>query len=101
MSILIGGMKLPEIEENKCIKAEIRNIDGQLRLGIMTGGYSCSQEWTYYPLDAIQAHGNLIDVDALLKQPCDIAERYGGGFQDEGYLRDTIEHAPVVIPASE
>jgi len=66
--LLIRGMEMPEIENNHGIKAEIRMLDGKLELGIMTGGYYCSQEWTYYPLVEIPDHGRLIDGDRTEKE---------------------------------
>ena len=62
MNILVKDVKIPEIEENKSIKAEIRNLDGKLELGIMTGGYYCSQQWLYYPLAEApeQKHGKWV-----------------------------------------
>lgn len=78
MSILIKGMEMPDIENNKSIKAEIRNLDGKLELGIMTGGYYCSQQWTYYPIVSVPTpHGRLIDADALLSVAEPIEDRRG------------------------
>lgn len=67
MSLLIKGVEMPDIENNKSIKAEIRNLDGKLELGIMTGGYYCSQQWTYYPIVSVPTpHGSLKDADAAI-----------------------------------
>ena len=112
--ILIKGMEMPEIENNHGIKAEIRMLNGKLELGIMTGGYYCSQEWTYYPLVEIPEHGRLIDADALSNEFAKKANAYyeygrqfsssfwsGGEICTEWYAVDEIlENAPTVIPAS-
>ena len=68
MTVLIKGTEMPDIGNNKSIKAEIRNLDGKLEFGIMTGGYHCSQQWTYYPLVSVPSpHGDLIDRDEAHK----------------------------------
>ena len=91
--LLIRGMEMPEIENNHGIKAEIRMLDGKLELGIMTGGYYCSQEWTYYPLVEIPDHGDLIDRDELGEFP------YNMDFCDGGEADEWVRNAPTVIPA--
>lgn len=67
MSVYIPGFEIPTIEGNRAIKAEIRQINGKLEFGIMTGGYSCCQQWTYYPLISVPPHSLLIVADALEK----------------------------------
>ena len=86
MSLFVHGAKLPKIDGNKAIKAEIRCIDGKWQLGIMTGGYYCSQEWTFYPLSELPQHGRLIDADELDK----IWGLIG---------HDDLEAAPTIIQA--
>lgn len=67
MSLFVKGAKLPKIEGDKSIKAEIRCVGGKWEFGIMTGGYYCSQEWTFYPLSELPPHGRLIDADAPIE----------------------------------
>ena len=100
--ILIRGMEMPEIENNHGIKAEIRMLDGKLELGIMTGGYYCSQEWTYYPLVEIPDHGRLIDADALeqdAQSRLQVCNKYDNQFQKPYEVMRAIALAPTVIPA--
>ena len=94
--ILIRGMEMPEIENNHGIKAEIRMLDGKLELGIMTGGYYCSQEWTYYPLVEIPDHGRLIDADALehIIGKFSLNWEYGNGVSD---CWNALLEAPTII----
>lgn len=80
MSLFVQGAKLPTIEGDKSIKAEIRCIGGKWEFGIMTGGYYCCQQWSFYPLSELPPHGDLIDMDAYA---------YPGDLVDE----------PVIIPA--
>ena len=115
MSLLIKGMETPDIENNKSIKAEIRNLDGKLELGIMTGGYYCSQQWTYYPIVSVPTlHGRLIDVDEVAAQLQEMSEAVEDVYPlDEKVrqlgiergLRDArrfiVELAPTVIEAEE
>lgn len=99
MSLLIKGMEMPEIKENKSIKAEIRNLDGRLELGIMTGGYYCCEQRSYYPIIEVpDGHGRLIDADALFKEM-----EHNGWFDnaDRDIAEDLVLDAPTVIPASE
>ena len=91
MSVYVQGFNIPEIEGNRRIKAEIRQLDGNLEFGIMTGGYKCCEQWTYYPLVKVQNHGRLIDADALLESI--------KGTQRYFDLKFDIESAPTVIPA--
>ena len=90
-------MKLPDIKDNHIIKAEIRNIDGELQFGIMTDGYYCCQQWTYYPLMTVQDHGDLIDRDALKQKETWVF------FDEWGNMTaacDALDSSPVVIPAN-
>ena len=104
MSILIKGMKMPEIKENKSIKAEIRNLDGRLELGIMTGGYYCCEQWSYYPIIEVPyGHGRLIDADELrkkYKRPMDWLDRKEVMYHVTG-IWTSIDNAPTVIPTDE
>lgn len=102
--ILIRDAMLPEIQDNHGIKAEVRRVDGVLELGIMTGGYSCCEQWTFYPIHELPPHGDLVDIRAIL----DIAMQYvpdddGSCSKANADLRellDEIENAPVIVPAS-
>lgn len=95
---------LPEIDGNKSIKAEIRKIDGEWEFGIMTGGYYCSQQWSFYPLAEVQPHGRLIDADALLSKDADVQEvliDFYGFIEDTvcGFSAKKIREAPTIIEA--
>lgn len=84
MNVYVNGMKMPEIKENKSIKAEIRNLDGRLELGIMTGGYYCCEQWSYYPIIKVpDGHGRLIDADNF-----DERVRIAGGMVEEELTED-------------
>ena len=62
MGVYIKGMEMPELEIGKAIKMEICNDNGVMRIGIMTGGYPCCEEWTYYEASEVpEPHGRLID----------------------------------------
>ena len=103
MSILIN-IKMPKIENNKSVKAEIRQIDGKFELGIMTGGYYCSQEWTYYPLVEVPTpHGRLIDGIAIRHKLLEVWRNsrnytidYKNGIED---ANEAIRLAPTIIEA--
>ena len=100
MSILIN-MEMPEIDGNRGVKAEIRQLDGKLEFGIMTGGYDCCELWSYYPIQEIQKpHGRLIDADVEIE-----AIEKWENHPDE-YIRNRnkdfinfLKEAPTVIPA--
>lgn len=96
MSVVIKGMKMPKIEGNKAIKAEIRQIDGKLEFGIMTGGYYCSQQWTYFPITEVPRHGRLIDTKPLLKK---IIETWGidADASDCNILFNLVADQPTII----
>jgi hypothetical protein len=84
-------MEMPEIKNNHGIKAELRRIDGRLELGFMTGGYSCCEQWTYYPIHELPPHGDLISKQTAL----------AALYSDYAYAAmDIIEkEVPVVVPA--
>lgn len=66
MGVYIKGMKMPKLEKNKTMQMTLWNDDGIMRVGIQTGGYWCSQEWTHYPVMEISTpHGRLVDADLL------------------------------------
>lgn len=105
MSLFIQGAKLPTVEGDKSIKAEIRCIGGKWEFGIMTGGYHCCQEWTFYPLSELPKHGRLIDAlwvrNQIIKQWMDYSDdshMYKRGMED---AYEVIRNAPTIIPASE
>lgn len=106
MSVLVKGMKMPEIKENKSIKAEIRNLDGRLELGIMTGGYYCCEQWSYYPIIEVpDGHGRLIDASRF-KNNMDNACDAGGWLEPitsavKEYVKKNIDAEKTVIPAEE
>ena len=97
-------MKLPEIEDNHRIKAEIRKIDGELQFGIMTDGYYCCENWTHYPITTIQDHGDLIDIEpfmrGLYEEMCTGGEVYTTK-QVYEMLDQELREMPTVIPAEE
>ena len=107
MSLFVKGAKLPKIEGDKSIKAEIRCVGGKWEFGIMTGGYYCSQEWTFYPLSELPPHGKLGDLDALSKALRDEALQHTiiGDLNrmalGAGEVIDRINSAPTIIPAEE
>jgi hypothetical protein len=89
-------MEMPEIKNNHGIKAELRRIDGRLELGFMTGGYSCCEQWTYYPIHELPPHGDLIGRDALLNR----IDAYVCGSMDCEFIKNEIIKAmPVIVPA--
>ena len=90
-------MKLPGIEDNHRIKAEIRKIDGELQFGIMTDGYYCCENWTYYPITTIQDHGDLIDRDELKKYKKHSYKE----FHENIVSVAQIDWMPAVIPSSD
>lgn len=97
MSILIKGMNIPEMADNTGIKMEFRKLDGVVTIGIMTGGYSCSEQWHYYPITEVPTpHGRLIDED-MLNESLD-AHRAAIG---DGNVADAIDETPTVIEAEE
>lgn len=100
MNVLIKGMKMPEIKNNHAIKAEIRNLDGRLEIGIMIGGYSCCEQWCYYPIQILTDHGDLIDRDVVENAALMIWLRNSNGHDA---MEQTIEHIrhniKAVIPA--
>ncbi|MBQ6536831.1 MAG: hypothetical protein IJI40_08670 [Firmicutes bacterium] len=99
MNLLIKGMEMPDIENNKSIKAEIRNLDGKLELGIMTGGYYCSQQWTYYPIvSVLTPHGRLIDVKDAQNE---IDKVRPGRCYEDAWALTVMDSAPTVIEAEE
>lgn len=102
MGVYIPGIKMPVIVGNRGIKAEIRQIDGKLEFGIMTGGYSCCEQWTYYPLVPVPQHGRLGDLDALKARATKRLYASNHGSMAEAYcaaLIDLIDAEPAVIPA--
>ena len=99
MSLLIKGMEMPKIKENKSIKAEIRNLDGRLELGIMTGGYYCCEQWSYYPIIEVpDGHGRLIDADELTSDYF-VTSTSTGNYISLYVSKKQIEDAPIIIPA--
>ena len=68
MGVYIKGMKMPDLKENQKTKMELFNDNGVMRIGIMTGGYSCCEHWTHYAITEVpEPHGRLIDADALVE----------------------------------
>ena len=102
MSLFVQGAKRPTVEGDKSIKAEIRCIGGKWEFGIMTGGYYCSQEWTFYPLSELPPHGRLIDADALIRE-LEITEEddHNGATLLMAVFLEVLKSAPTIIPASE
>jgi hypothetical protein len=72
-------------------------LDGKLELGIMTGGYYCSQEWTYYPLVEVPAHGRLIDADEFF-EALTMDDRVT--ICEAIHVQSILSDAPTIIPAS-
>ena len=102
MSVLIKGMEIPEVSDVGVVRAEIRMIDGEVRLGIMTGGSACSQVWTFYPLAGIPPHGRLIDVDYADECAYDVLElasNYLPGREAARAMQKIYQNAPTIIPA--
>ena len=102
MSLFVQGAKRPTVEGDKSIKAEIRCIGGKWEFGIMTGGYYCSQEWTFYPLSELPPHGRLIDADALIRE-LEITEEddHNGATLLMAVFLEVLKSAPTIIPAEE
>ena len=98
MNMIVNGVDLSALGENKCIKAEIRRLDGKLELGIMTGGYYCSQEWTYYPINELSPHGRLGDLDLLWEQVYEAWE-IDADAGECSVLMELIRNAKTVAPA--
>ena len=95
MSVLID-MKMPEIGENRTIKAEIRNVNGKVEFGIMTGGYYCCEQWKYYPLVEVpEQHGRLGDLDRLEQMFADMP------FYSAEDAAQIIRLTPTIIEAEE
>ena len=108
MSLFVKGAKLPKIEGDKSIKAEIRCIGGKWEFGIMTGGYYCSQEWTFYPLSELPPHGNLKDADAFAIRIEEEAKKFVAMNEYDSGLRagyraavKTAKLAPTIIEKEE
>lgn len=98
MAILIKGMDMPTLRDNSSVKMELRKLNGIITIGIMTGGYSCSEQWEYYPVVEVkEPHGRLIDADFMkeLGAKC-IAKRC-----DDGVLLalGRIDDLPTVVEA--
>lgn len=105
MSLLVQGAKLPTVEGDKSIKAEIRCIGGKWEFGIMTGGYYCCQQWSFYPISELPPHGRCIDADARVN-----VQMYNDEFEDYQTVNMSIddlldsswielEDDPTIIPA--
>ena len=95
MSIFIKGMKMPQLEKNETMQMTLWNDDGIMRVGIQTGGYWCSQEWTHYPVMEISTpHGSLIDAD-----DCHVYRGDYSTYSDYSTAFDMIDNAPTVIEA--
>ncbi len=96
------NMEMPQIEGNRGIKAEIRQLDGKFEFGIMTGGYSCCEQWTFYPIVPVPEHGRLIDADAFVQSIRDVihydASR-GREYISAEDLQEALTNAPTIIPA--
>ena len=101
MSVYIPGMEMPVIVGNRGIKAEIRQIDGKLEFGIMTGGYSCCEQWTYYPIVPVPPHGRLGDLDEIVRYKERLVVDADKINPKIRYVVDTkyIDTAPTIIPA--
>lgn len=110
MSILIKGMEIPNIENNESIKAEIYNLNGKLKLRIMTGDYYCSQHWIYYPIVSIPTpHGQLKDEKQLKEYIAETIKNFEKMNRSDleyysliAALRTVevmIEHIPTIIEA--
>ena len=108
MPDILIRMEMPEIKNNHGIKAELRRIDGRLELGFMTGGYSCCEQWTYYPIHELPPHGDLIDRDAIVAHYRECERNLGSDrhlefltvhdWIEEGIVYDLL-NAPAVVPA--
>ena len=96
MGVYIKGMEMPEIGENQTIKAEIRNVNGKVAFGIMTGGYYCCEQWKYYPLVEVPPHGDLIERDKLRAK-----EFIHDGDAYAVVMSRDIRNAATIIPADE
>lgn len=107
MGVYIKGMEMPEIGEKRTIKAEIRNVNGKVEFGIMTGGYYCCEQWKYYPLVEVPPHGRLGDLDRLEQMFADIDNAPYSGFDgtEPFYSAEDaaqiIRLAPTIIEAEE
>ena len=99
MSIIIKGLKLPEIPNNHGVKAEIRVLDGKLTFGLMTGGYRCCEQWRYFPVEQLPPHGDLIERDAASLSDFEIAICDGSFMEGMKMLLEKIDNAPTIIEA--
>lgn len=94
--ILIRVMEMPEIKNNHGIKAELRRIDGRLELGFMTGGYSCCEQWTYYPIHELPPHGDLVSLDDVKR-----IAWYMQIAADVKALHGAADNLPVIVPGED
>lgn len=99
MGVYIKGLTIPEMADNTSIKMELRKLDGVVTIGIMTGGYSCAEQWNYYLIAKIpEPHGRLVDANFMreaLGAGC-IARRDSNG---DLIALASIEMLPTVIEA--
>ena len=94
MGVYIKGMNIPEMADNTGIKMELRKLDGVVTIGIMIGGYSCAEQWSYYHIAEIpEPHGRLIDADELQEAIGD------AHFKNWGNAVLIVKDAPTVIDA--
>ena len=106
MSLFVKGAKLPKIEGDKSIKAEIRCVGGKWEFGIMTGGYYCCQQWSFYPLSELPPHGKLGDLDESDNYAYDVLEICSaGGYKSQWEaareMQKVYRDAPSIIEAEE
>lgn len=103
MGVYIKGMKMPELKIGKVIKMELLNDNGVVSIGIMTGGYSCCEEWTYYEASEVpEPHGRLIDADVLKEKYVWLWPSIEHFLPQEKAVRlSRIDDAPTVIEAEE
>ena len=103
MGIFIRRMRLPEIKPNSSIKMELRNLDGEITIGIMTGGYSCCEQWTHYPIAEVkEPHGRLKDADEIVKRINEFEDMDTTSTEKAigaNYCRDFIDNTPTTIEA--
>lgn len=95
MSILIKGMKMPKncdtcdlcYDYIECMAAS--NV---IKINFETRPKEC-------PLVEVQeAHGRLIDADALKMDVCDVCGDYGD-YAEFGFSRDMVDAQPTIIEA--
>ena len=87
--------EITKLEKNETMQMTLWNDDGIMRMGIQTGGYWCSQEWTQYPVMEISTpHGSLIDAD-----DCHVYRGDYSTYSDYSTAFDMIDNAPTVIEA--